>query len=36
VTEGWPTSVVSAAFTLAGWLLSLLLVAGLSGVFKRD
>lgn len=32
VAEGW----AAFGFTFAGWLLAAIVVAGLSGVFKRD
>ena len=35
VAEGW-AAWASFGFTFAGWLLAAIVVAGLSGVFKRD
>ena len=35
ITEGW-ASWASFTFTFAGWLLALIVVAGIGGVFKRD
>jgi hypothetical protein len=35
IAEGW-AAWTSFGFTFAGWLLAAIVVAGLSGVFKRD
>lgn len=36
VVHGWPAVTVTTLFVVAGWIFALVLVAGLTGLFKRD